>query len=152
MAYGEARLVMEQSPREIIEFVLDLNEYQKVDDKLAKVYHVEREGDAVVFRFRPRLMGLPGPVTTQRVALNDQGDRIEVSGIPSWSDAFVGFHAFFQFTETEEGTLVHRRVEFRFAPPMSLLMDRAVGRWLAKDVPKELHNAREYLRRRSTPR
>ncbi|WP_017570317.1 hypothetical protein [Nocardiopsis halotolerans] len=28
MAYGEARLVMEQTPREIIEFVLDLREYQ----------------------------------------------------------------------------------------------------------------------------
>ncbi|NKY97202.1 SRPBCC family protein [Nocardiopsis alborubida] len=152
MAYGEARLVMEQSPREIIEFVLDLHEYQKVDDKLAKVYRVERDGDEVVFRFRPRLMGLPGPVTTQRVAVNAAGDRIDVSGLPSWTDSFVRFHAFFHFSDVDEGTLVHRRVEFRFSPPMSWLMDRAVGRWLARDVPRELHNAREYLRNGSTSR
>lgn len=152
MAHGEARLVMEQSPREIIEFVLDLHEYQKVDDKLAKVYRVERDGDAVVFRFRPRLLGLPGPVTTQRVALNEEGDRIEVSGIPSWTDSFVRFHAFFHLAETNEGTLVHRRVEFHFRPPVSWLMDRVVSRWLAEDVPRELRNAREYLRHRSAPR
>ena len=40
MAYGEAREIIHRSPKEIIDFVMDLREYRKVDEKLGKLSKV----------------------------------------------------------------------------------------------------------------
>lgn len=144
MAHGQAELFIERPARVIIDFIMDLRRYQKVDAKLGKIYQIDRKGDEVVFRFRPKLLGLPGPMTTQRVVLVD-GNRIEISGVPAWTDALAAFSASFQFAEEEGGTKVTRRVEFRFAKAISWLLDPIFARWLAKDVSAELANAKGYI-------
>jgi hypothetical protein len=146
MATGEARLFIKRPAREIIDFVMDLRRYQKVDPKLGTIFEVRRTGDEVVFRFRPKLLGLPGPATTQRVVLTG-GNRIDISGVPAWTDALTTFAAFFQFEDADGGTWVTRKVDFRFAKPVSWLLDPVFGRWLAKDVPQELARAKSYLER-----
>lgn len=62
MASGEAELVIDYPPQGIIDFVMDLKEYRKVDDKLGKIYWIKPapDGEGVFVRFRPRLMGMPG--------------------------------------------------------------------------------------------
>lgn len=150
MAFGEAKLFVRRPASEIADFILDLNVYQQVDAKLGKIYWTERTGNDVVFKFQPRLLGLPGPPTTQRVVLAADGKSIRISGVPSWMDRLVTFSAFFRFAEEDGGTWVTRRVEFTFSKPVAWLLDGAFGRWLAKDVATELAAAKELLEKPRT--
>lgn len=138
--------MIDYPPEGIIDFVMDLKEYSKVDDKLGKIYWVKPapDGNGVFVRFRPKLMGMPGPNTTQRVVATPD-HRIEITGVPGWTDAMVTFHAYFRCEPVEGGTKVVRGLNFKFSKAMSWMMDGAVTRWLAKSIPKELSNAKEYL-------
>jgi ribosome-associated toxin RatA of RatAB toxin-antitoxin module len=146
MASGESELVIQYPPDGIIDFVMDLQEYRKVDDKLGTIHWIKPapDGEGVFVRFRPKLMGMPGPNTTQRVVVHP-GHRIEISGVPAWTDAFVTFRGYFRCEPTAEGTKVTRGLDFRFRKPMSWLMNGMVTRWLATAIPRELAQAKEYL-------
>ncbi len=146
MACGEAELVIDYPPQGIIDFVMDLNEYRKVDDKLGKIYWIKPapDGNGVYVHFGPKLMGMPVPSTTQRVVATPD-HRIEITGVPSWTDSMVTFHAYFRCEPVEGGTKIVRGLNFRFSKAMSWMMDGAVTRGLAKSIPKELANAKEYL-------
>lgn len=145
MAFGEARLFVRRSAKEFADFVADLESYRQVDAKLGKIYWVRRDGNEVLFRFRPRLLGLPGPPTTQRVVIAEDGTSIRISGLPSWTDRLARFSAYFLLAETDGGTWVTRRVEFTFGRPVAWLLDPVFGRWLAKDVAAELAAAKRAL-------
>jgi hypothetical protein len=145
MAYGQARLFIDRPARQIAEFILDLHAYRTVDAKLGRIYWVRREGNEVTFRFQPKLLGLPGPPTTQRVILAEDGKSIRIAGEPSWTDRVAAFAAFFTFDEEDGGTWVTRRVEFTFAKPLAPLLDPLFGKWLVRDVQDELAGAKRVL-------
>ncbi|WP_020667195.1 SRPBCC family protein [Amycolatopsis nigrescens] len=145
MAYGEATIIIDRPPGDIIDFVMDLREYRKVDEKLGKIHSIEdaEDGNGVLLRFSPKVLGMPGPKTTQRVVA--KGNRIDISGVPAWTDALMTFTAFFTCEETDEGTKVTRALNFDFKKPVAWLFNPMFNRWLAKAVPEELANAKEYL-------
>lgn len=145
MAYGEAKLFINRPARDIAEFVLDPHRYQTVDAKLGKIYWVRREGDVVTFKFQPKLLGLPGPPTTQQVALAEDGSRIDIGGQPSWSDKVARFAAYFTFEDADGGTWVTRHVEFTFGKPLAAVLDPLFTKWLARDVADELAGAKRVL-------
>jgi hypothetical protein len=145
MARGETRLFIERPAVDIAEFVLDLRGYAKVDNKLGRIFWVRREGNEVTFRFLPKLLGLPGPPTTQKVVLSPDGTSITVSGVPSWTDRMVAFAAMFTFDERDGGTWVTRQVQFTFAKPLAKLIDKRFERWLDRDVRVELEGAKRAL-------
>ena len=146
MASGEAEIIINYPPEGIIEFVLDLNEYRKVDDKLGKIHWIKPapDGQGVLIHFRPNLIGMPGPSTTQRVVVMP-GNRIEITGVPAWTDSFVKFHGYFRCEPAAGGTRVVRGLDFQFSKPMGWIMNIPVTRWLKKAIPAELANAKEYL-------
>ena len=154
MASGEAEIVINYPPEGIIEFALDLNEYRKVDDKLGKIHWIKPapDGQGVLVHFQPKLIGMPGPSTTQRVVVMP-GNRIEITGIPAWTDSFVKFHGYFRCELAAGGTRVVRGLDFQFSKPMGWIMNGPVTRWLKKAIPAELENAKEYLEsgKRTTP-
>ncbi|MGH3548699.1 MAG: SRPBCC family protein [Pseudonocardiaceae bacterium] len=145
MAYGEAKIVVHRPSKEILDFVMDLREYRKVDEKLGKIHSIKdaEDGEGVLLHFSPKVLGLPGPSTTQRVVR--KGNRIDISGVPAWTDALMTFTGFFSCEETEDGTLVTRALNFDFRKPFAWLFDPLFTRWLDKAVPEELANAKEYL-------
>jgi hypothetical protein len=98
----------------------------------------------VFVHFRPKLMGLPGRGTTQRV-VTMPGHRIEITGNPAWTDSFLTFHGYFRCGPTEGGTRVVRGLDFQFSNPMRWMMNGPVTGWLKKATPAELQNAKEYL-------
>jgi hypothetical protein len=65
MVHGEARVFIERPVTDITDLIMDLHEYKNVDAKLGRIYELNRTGGTVVFTFRPKLLGLPGPKTTQ---------------------------------------------------------------------------------------
>lgn len=151
MAYGEAEIVIHRPPEVIIDFVMDLREYRKVDEKLGRIHSIEpaADGDGVLVHFSPRILGLPGPSTTQRVVRSP--DRIDISGVPAWTDSFMTFRGFFTCRPTDEGTLVRRALDFRFRKPVAWALDPVFSRWLDKAVPQELTNAKRYLEAGNRP-
>ena len=66
MICGEGRAVIAASPRDCIEFVLDLERYRQADTKIGNVLSVDRVADNEYrARFRSRFRGLPVPAVTQ---------------------------------------------------------------------------------------
>lgn len=145
MAYGEAWLFVRRPAADIADFILDLDSYKTVDSKIGKIYWIRRDGNEALFRFRPHLLGLPGPPTTQRVVAAEDGSGVQITGIPAWTDVLVTFAASFRFAEQDDGTWVTRRLDFDFKKPASWLLNPLFNRWLARDVAAELANAKRVL-------
>src|SRR5439155_25766688 len=113
MAHGEATVVIRRPAKEVLDFVMDLHEYRKIDKKLGVIRWLRRDGDTVTFRFRPWLLGLPGPVTTQRLVRTGDS-RIDISPpVPGWQDRLAGFKASFLAQGPHMGTRVHRRMDLQ---------------------------------------
>lgn len=144
MAAGEASALVRRPATEILDFILDVEAYRAVDPRLRTIRWVRRTPGETVFRFRPTLMGLPGPMTTQRVTLTP-GKRVDITPVPSRMDRFAGFTGLLECTPEAGGTLVRRRLEFRFPRLLSWLMDPLITRWLAQDVPAELARLKAHL-------
>ena len=148
MARGEASIVINRPSADVLDFVMDLRQYRQVDEKLGTIHSIREaeDGNGVLVNFSPKVLGLPGPKTTQRVARGN--DRIDISGIPAWTDALMTFTAFFQLEPVAGGTNVTRNLNFRFTKAFAWALDPVFERWLAKAVPQELANAKEYLEAR----
>lgn len=144
MAVGEASELVRRPATEILDFILDVEAYRAVDPRLRTIRWVRRTPGETVFRFRPTLMGLPAPMTTQRVTLTP-GERVDITPVPSWMDRFAGFAGLLECTPEAGGTRVRRRLEFRFPRPLSWLVDPLLTRWLAQDVPAELARLKAHL-------
>jgi hypothetical protein len=146
VAYGEAEIIIRRPPAEIVDFVMDLREYRKVDEKLGKIHSIDdaEDGEGLLVRFSPKILGMPGPSTRQRVVRRSD-NRIDISGLPAWTDALMTFTAFFSCRETDQGTLVVRALDFNFKKPFSWLFNPVFNRWLAKAIPEELASAKKYL-------
>lgn len=144
MAVGEANTVVARPAKEVLAFIMDVEAYRAVDPRLRTIAWVRRSPGETVFRFRPKLMGLPGPMTTQRVVLTP-GRRVDITPVPSPVDRLVGFAGLMECIEEGGTTRVRRRLEFRFARPLSWFLDPLMGRWLAKDVPAELVRLKAHL-------
>jgi ribosome-associated toxin RatA of RatAB toxin-antitoxin module len=147
MAVGEASTVVARPAQEILDFIMDVEAYRAVDPRLKTIRWVTREPDQTVFRFRPKLMGLPGPMTTQKVSLTP-GERVDITPLPSPMDRFTEFAGLLECTAEGSGTRVRRRLEFKFARPFSWLLDPLLNRWLAKDIPAELARLKAHLEAR----
>lgn len=143
MAHGSAEITIECPATEVLDFVMDLSRYREVDDKLGTIHWIRTTdgGRTVLVRFTPRIMGLPGPRTTQQVVRGDAG--IDISGVPAWTDALMTFRASFTCTEVSGGTQVVRALDFAFRRPFAWALDPIFNRWLARAVPEELDAAKE---------
>ncbi len=147
MAHGEATVVIRRPAKEVLDFVMDLHEYRKIDKKLGVIRWLRRDGDTVTFRFRPWLLGLPGPVTTQRLVRTGDS-RIDISPpFPSWQDRLAGFEASFVCHDHPEGTTVTRRLDFTLSPALRWFLDPILTRWLKAEVPREIAAAKARLER-----
>ncbi|MFD0887209.1 hypothetical protein ACFQ08_21910 [Streptosporangium algeriense] len=145
MAYGEARVLVRRTAGEVLDFVMDPRAYAVVDDKIGAVRWVRREGNAVTFRFRARILGLPGPLTSHRMVRTGD-ERVDITPVPSWQERLCHFQAFFVCVPHAEGAVVTRRLEFGLVRPLSWLA-APLTRWLRREVPAELAAAKAWLER-----
>lgn len=144
VAVGRASMLTATSADDVLAFIMDVEPYQAVDPRLTSITWVRRSPGETVFRFRPRLMGAPGPRTTQRVVLTP-GRRVDITPAPSPMDRIVSFAGSLECVQEGGLNRVHRRLESRFARPLSWVLDPLMRRWLAKDVPAELARLNAHL-------
>jgi hypothetical protein len=136
------------TPSEFLEFVLDIEGYAKVDDKIAPVLWSRREGDVVQFACLPKIAGLRLPKVVQTMRLTS-GERIDIGLNPPPANrlahAVARFEASVACRAVPGGTEVTRSLAFRFAPGFRWLLEPLFRRRLPEEVRVELARARQHF-------
>lgn len=139
------------TPEAFVAFVMDIERYAEVDDKISPILWSRRQGDVVEFACRPTLAGLPQPKVIQLVRLTEPGRRIDIrlSPLPRnrMAHSMAHFQASFECVPAPGGTRVIRALEFTFTPWVRWLLEPWFGRRLPDEVRRELHLAKEHLER-----
>jgi len=141
------------APETYLEFVLDVERYREVDDKIGPIAWVRRQGDLTELKFRPRLpgMNMPEPYAVSQMRLTP-GQRIDVRLAPlprNLANRLVSkFTASFACEPVAGGqTRVTRMISFRFNPLVRWLFEPTLRRTLPESVERELRLAKEILER-----
>jgi hypothetical protein len=136
------------TPNEFLEFVLDIEGYAKVDDKIAPILWSRRDGDVVQFACRPKIAGLRLPKVVQAMRLSS-GERIDIALTPlpanRLAHAVARFEASFACRAVPGGTEVTRSLEFRFTPCFRWLLQPLFRRHLPGEVRAEVARARQHF-------
>jgi hypothetical protein len=127
----------------VIDFVLDIEQYRRVDHKIGRVVRTEMiDGDHVV-TFMTALRGLPAKARQRMHVVGTA--RIEVSPMPSWQDKLVSFRGLFELTPVEGGTEVRHAYHFDFRPPMKWIVEPYIRGWLARGIETEVSDIKLVL-------
>jgi hypothetical protein len=140
---GEGTVLIRATPKEILEFVLDLERYRRADTKIGRVHWLKRDGDRGRVKHGGRLRGVPGRPLESEFTLTPW-TRLEFRSVRApWPLAH--FEGLFTCEETPDGTRVHHREAFGFRGLLAGAIDRFLGRWLAQDTPREMERMRAIL-------
>jgi len=133
---GEGRAVIRRSPKDVLEFVLDVDRYRQADLKIGRVLYVKRAGSVGEVSHNGRLFGIKAPAVVLQFTLTPYS-RLEFRGIKMpWP--VRGFDGLFTCEETPEGTVVVHRECFIFGRTTGHLFRLVLGRWLKRDTPAEV--------------
>ena len=142
------------TPNEFLEFVLDIEGYARVDDKIAPVLWSHRDGDVVPFACLPKVAGLRLPKVVQTMR-RTTGERIDIGLNPPPANrlahAVARFEASVVCRAVPDGTEVTRSLEFWFAPGVRWLLEPLFRRRLPDEVHVELARARHHFAARVRP-
>lgn len=139
------------SPTQLLEFVMDVERYTIIDDKIGPIFEVDRHGLVCEFTFRPRLPGIPGlgPTTVSRMVLTP-GERIDISLAPPprnrISRRLATFGASFACVPEHGGTRLTRMFSIEFPPPLRWILEPVLRRTLRPDVEYELDGVAATMR------
>jgi hypothetical protein len=140
-------------PETFLEFVMDIERYTTVDDKIGRIVSARRENTFTEFCFEPRLPGfpLPQPRVAHEMRLTPW-KRIDIGYAPlpqnRLSRRIVGFTSSFACEPDGDRTKVTRMISFDFAPVVRWIFEPVLRRKLRPSIERELRLAQEYLERR----
>jgi hypothetical protein len=134
---GEATTTVSVPPRQVFEFVLDLERYRQADHKIGRVRSVTRNGDSGTVQFAGRIKGLPGPSGTYPFTMTEHRLRFG-SPVAGAARLFLDFEGTFDCEETSDGTVVTHREAFTFRRPWRWIAEPLLRRWLEADTDEEM--------------
>ncbi|MFG2891066.1 SRPBCC family protein [Streptomyces sp. NPDC048248] len=152
MTRVEERLTIDCTPEAFLDFVMDIERYAQVDDKLRAISCVRRDGNSTEFTFRPKLPGvpLPQPKATAQMRLTPR-ERIDIRLAPPPLNRFnhkmAHFAARFSCEPVNDGICVTRMIDLGFHPCLSWLLEPVLKRTLPESVKRELGLTKEFLER-----
>jgi len=137
--------VIQRPPKDILDFVLDVDRYRLADLKIGRVHYVHRNGNEGEVRHGGRLLGLPAPAAVLAFTLTPYS-RLDFRGVAMpWP--LRGFSGFFTCQDSPEGTMVVHRECFIFGRVSGQLFKRLLGWWLKRDTPAEVLRMKRLLER-----
>src|SRR5256885_8327371 len=142
MTTGCATATLPCGAEEYLGFVLDVERYRQVDDKLGPIDWVRTNGTVTEFRFRPKMPLMPwSPKVVSRMTLTP-GQRVDIEYAPKPENrlarALSSFSAYFTCEPVDGGLNVTRSVTISLPAllrPVELL---TLGAHLQKSVEREL--------------
>lgn len=152
MVQAEVTETIKCTPDELLEFVMDIERYAEVDDKIRPIEWARREGDLVEFRFRPKMRGMPpSPKWVQHLTLTP-GKRIDVINAPPphnrMTHPMLTFTASWECEPVADGTRVVRTIRMDFKPLFRWLAEPMMKKRLQPAVEDEIRRAKEHLESR----
>jgi hypothetical protein len=134
---------MKREPRDILEFVLDVNSYRRADLKIGKVRAIQRTGNTGQVRHDGRLLGIRAPAVTLAFKLTP-GSRLDFIGVAMpWP--IRGFDGYFTCEPSGGGTKVVHREAFTLGPILGRILGPIMGAWLSRDTPAEVLRMKRIL-------
>ncbi|HEY4005948.1 MAG TPA: SRPBCC family protein [Pseudonocardia sp.] len=148
MVTVRAEAIIGCTPDEVLDMVMDIDRYARVDKKIHPVLWARREGEVLTFACRPKLVGLRQPKVVQYVR-RTPGRRIDIGLTPLPANriahAVADFRASFETSEADGGTRVVRTLTFQFTPMLRWLLEPLFARRLEGEVREELRLAKQHL-------
>jgi hypothetical protein len=150
MAAAHAVRTIQCTPDQFLEFVMDIERYADVDDKIRPIYWSRRTGNVLEFQFRPKLPGLPlpSPKLVQRVELTP-GERVDVTNAAyprnKIGNRMSTFRASFVCQPHGDATTVTRTIEMTFPVPLRWLVEPILAKRLQAAVDDEIDRAKQIL-------
>lgn len=134
MIRAEGSVVIERSPRKVLEYVLDLDRYRQADEKIVSISeqpHLDEQNRTGRARYRGRLRGFPTPSQWQTVALSPWDGLEFRTEAGQWTARLAMFVGGFGCEELEDGgTRLTHFEQFEFRGPGTWILDRYLGRWM----------------------
>ncbi|GHE98185.1 SRPBCC family protein [Streptomyces fumanus] len=153
MVKVEKQLTIACTPEAFLDFVMDVERYIDVDDKIASISWVRRDGNLLEFKFQPRLPGLPLPepkaVAQMRLTPGKCID-IELAPLPQnrFNHRMARFAARFACEPVDGGIRASRMISFQFNPFSRWLLDPVLRRTMPASVERELRLSKAILENR----
>jgi uncharacterized protein YbjT (DUF2867 family) len=140
---GEGTAIIHRDPKDVLEFVLDVDQYRRADLKIGRVRWVQRDGSRGRVRHGGRFLGLPAPSVTLSFDLVPYS-RLDFKGedVP-WP--LRGFEGDFTCEEITEGTRVTHRECFILGPLIGPVFRSVFGGWISRDTPAEVLRMKRLL-------
>jgi hypothetical protein len=136
------------TPEVILEFIMDIDRYAEIDEKIRPVLWIRRDGNLTEFAFRPKLAGLVGPTLVSQERLTP-GRRVDISLAPSPHNrlirAITQYEASFECTPVPGGTDVRRSERFKLRWPFRWMVGWYLHRRMPVLVERELLLAKQKL-------
>src|SRR3954453_20365991 len=142
MAVGTATAAIPCAADEYLAFVLDVERYRQVDDKIGPIDWVRTDGTVTEFRFRPKMPLMPwSPKVVSQMTLTP-GQRVDIEYAPLPANrlarALSSFRAFFACEPVEGGIRVTRSVTISLPTLLRPVERVTLERQLQKSVEREL--------------
>lgn len=136
------------TPETILDFVMDIERYQEIDQKIRPVRWARRDGDLTEFAFRPRFGALLGPMVVAQER-RTSGLRVDiVLARPPFNRLarlLTHYEASFECVLVPGGTEVSRSERFSPRWPLHWLGVRYLRRIMPGLVREELFLAKQKL-------
>lgn len=149
---GRGERVIERSPREILEWVLDLEQYSQADRKFRTIHEVTRDGNRGTARYSGRLRGVPTPPDRQDWEMAPDHSRLTFRSRPSWRTNVLGsFEGWFECEPVDGATRVAHVERMTVKGPAGLLVRAWIGRWWQEEVDAEMGRLKALLEEAPVP-
>lgn len=140
---GRGEATIKRDPGDVLEFVLDVQQYRKADHKIGRVHFARRDGNSGEVRHSGRILGLPAPAATLAFELTPSS-RLDFRGV-SMPWPLRDFRGSFTCEATPRGTQVVHRECFTFGPVTGPMIRLGFGRLLAVDTQAEVIRMKRLL-------
>lgn len=141
------------SAEQYLDFVMDVERYVDVDDKIERIVWVRRDGNLTEFKFQPRMPGMrmPEPPAISQMRLTP-GKRIDIALAPlphnKFNHRIARFRASFACEPADDHVTVTRMVSFQFIPLVRWFFEPILRRNLPTSVRRELRLTKEIIESR----
>lgn len=138
---AEASATTAATPQAVLEHVLDLDRYRRIDPKIVWVFSVtgpDGEGRGTV-SLLARMRGLP-PAPDKQEFLLERWSRLTFTGAARQPARLIfGFTGVVECAPGTAGTTVTHRYEFRFRGPFRPV-ERLLAGWLQRQIEQEVRD------------
>ncbi|MFV0258711.1 MAG: SRPBCC family protein [Acidimicrobiales bacterium] len=138
--HASKAVVVDASPQETLELLLDLEAYRKIDPKIRKVKQAPELDDdgRRIAKIVGSMWHFPPAPDTHLVHLKRWRQLTFIGKPKVFARTIYAFAGQFDTVEVDEGTQLTHKYDITFRQPPAAFFDSTVQRWLDADLDEEM--------------